>query len=32
MECHNEDRETIIEQILKHLGYDVEVSNDWDIE
>lgn len=25
LESHNEDAETIVEQILKHLGYDVEV-------
>ena len=30
LDCHNDDRETILEEILKHLGYEVEIANDWD--
>jgi hypothetical protein len=27
---HNQDYETIVEQILKHLGYEVEIENFYD--
>lgn len=27
LEFHNQDAATILEQVLKHLGYDVEVIN-----
>jgi len=30
LEIHNEDRETILEQVLKHLGYQVEVVNEFE--
>jgi hypothetical protein len=24
--CHNQDAETILKQVLEHLGYDVEIE------
>jgi hypothetical protein len=30
MQCHNQDVETIVKQILEHLGYTVEIENVWD--
>ena len=26
LECHNSDTKTIVQQILEHLGYDVEIK------
>ena len=30
--CHNQDAETMIEQILTHLGYDVEIFSTYNGE
>ena len=27
LECHNTDYQTIVSQILEHLGYDVKITN-----
>jgi hypothetical protein len=29
MQCHNQDIETIVRQILEHLGFTVEIENVW---
>jgi hypothetical protein len=28
--CHNQDTETIVRQILEHLGYKVEINSEHD--
>ena len=30
--CHNQDAETILRQVLEHLGYKVEIENDYDVD
>ena len=30
LDCHNQDTATILEQVLKHLGYNAEVTNEYD--
>jgi len=30
LDCRNEDTETIVEQILKKLGYDVEITKEYE--
>ena len=30
LECHNQDTETILREILEHLGYDVEIKTSYD--
>lgn len=32
LECHNQDAGTIVHEILKHLGYDVEMINKYNGE
>ena len=32
LECHNQDAETIVRQILEHLGYSVEIETTHDNE
>jgi hypothetical protein len=28
--CHNQDTETVVRQILEHLGYMVEINSEYD--
>ena len=28
--CHNQDAETILRQVLEHLGYDVEIESEYE--
>ena len=28
--CHNQDTETILRQVLEHLGYEVEIKSSYD--
>ena len=30
--CHNQDAETIVKQVLEHLGYTVEIESEYDVE
>jgi hypothetical protein len=30
--CHNQDAETILRQVLEHLGYKVEIDYSYDVE
>lgn len=30
--CHNQDVETILRQVLEHLGYKVEITSSYDVE
>jgi hypothetical protein len=32
LDCHNEDRVTILTKVLEHLGYEVEIEESYDGE
>ena len=32
LDLHNSDTGAIVKQILEHLGYEVEINEDWDFE